>query len=619
MRGSGLTRIREILRETRTDQAFTPRALSNLPQLLKVLFEIDRLQASLLVVVQFLRGLLPASAALIAKGIVDSVTRQLGAGSTDFEPISRWLLLGAGVAAALVILEVVSTLIEQLLQERLIPDLNLRLVRKAVELEFEFFENPEYYDMLTQAEREISNRPIVLVRQTTTLLSTSVTIVGFVVILMTFSPWLTLLLLGTFIPTVIMQRMFGRSLFLLWRRHTPLMRLGNYYKHLLTGVAAAMEIRIFQLGEEFIKRLQKILTEIRQKNTSLTISRSLIVGTLELLSVGVYWGAFAWIVASTLRDNRFTVGDLVLFSTIFLQMRSQMVNMLSAVQGLYEGGLFIDNFFSFLQLPSRTREVPSGERAFPRPIKRGITFESVTFQYPGSEVPALSDVELHFKPGARIAIVGENGAGKSTLAKLIARLYRPTSGRILLDGVPLDEYQIDDYYRNLSALNQGFVKYHLTVEDNIGFGDIGALGNRARIERAAKLSNADEIVDDLPQGYSTLLGRSFEGSVELSAGQWQRLALARAYMAESQILILDEPTASLDVGTEAKMVEQYAQLAIGQIAVMITHRFSTVRMADRIIVLSAGRVVEDGTHEELLAHGGIYAAMFNTQAEPYIT
>jgi ATP-binding cassette subfamily B protein len=296
-----------------------------------------------------------------------------------------------------------------------------------------------------------------------------------------------------------------------------------------------------------------------------------------------------------------------------------MVNMLSAVQGLYEGGLFIDNFFSFLQLPSRSREVRSGERTFPRPIQGGITFERVTFNYPGSEVPALSDVDLHFSPGARIAIVGENGAGKSTLAKLIARLYRPTSGRILLDGVPLDEYQIDDYYRNLSALNQGFVKYHLTVEDNIGFGDIGALGNRAQIERAARLSNVDEFVDDLPQGYSTLLGRTFDGSVELSAGQWQRLALARAYMAESQILILDEPTSSLDVATEARMVEQYAQLAIGQIAVMITHRFSTVRMADRIIVLSAGRVVEDGTHEELLARAGIYAAMFNTQAQPYIT
>jgi ATP-binding cassette, subfamily B, bacterial len=594
-------------------------ALSAFGRLLLLIWRMRPMQVSVLLALLCLEGVLPPAGLVLARRTINAIIegmRNGAAGSLVGNPeLQSLLLIGTGLAAVLVVLDVLTTLLQQLIQEALIPEMNVQLAEKAARVELVFYEQPAFYDVLNQAEREIGTRPIQVLQQIPNLIQSTITLTGFMLLLIGLNPLLALVLLMAGLPALYIQRRLSQQMFRQWKRQTPLMRWATYYRGLLTTQAPAIEIRVFRLADELISRLKAAFGRIQLENTRLLRRYTLGGGSVQLFTVALYWGAFAWTVDQALR-GRMSVGDVVLFSAIVLQMRTLVQSSVRSLGLLNESSLFISNYFDFLDLES-DRPLPLGGQSIPASIASGFMLENISFTYPGAERPALQNIYLALRPGERVAIVGANGAGKSTLVKLLARLYEPTSGRITLDGIDLGEYNLDDYRSHFSMIVQNFVQYHLPVVDNIGFGSIDRLHDHAAIQEAAQLSNADDFIRALPDGYNTQLGRSFERSTQLSGGEWQKLALARAYLPSSQILVLDEPSASLDVESEAKLVEQYAQLSIGQIAILISHRFSTVRLADRIIVLDEGRLVEDGTHDELMQAGGLYAAMFRTQASAY--
>jgi ATP-binding cassette, subfamily B, bacterial len=588
-------------------------------RLLLLIWHARPVHVTLLLSLLCMEGLLPPAGLVLARHIIDTIIANMNTEpvrSLASDPVLQQLLFGGMVlAAAIVLLDIFTTILQQLVEEVVIPEMNVRLVEKAARVPYTFYEEPAFYDTLHQAEREIGTRPIQVLQQIPSLIQGTTTLIGFMVLLIGLQPQLAILLLLTGLPALYLQRQFSGRMFRQWKRHTPLMRWVVYYRGLLTSASSSAEVRLFRLADELVGRLKAAFTQIQRANIHLLRRYTLAGGVLQLFSIALYWGAFAWVVDQALRGS-LSVGDVVLFSSIVLQMRVTIHNLTRSFGMLMESSLFLSNYFAFLDLDVDMTHT-NALRPVPMPITQGFQLENVSFTYPGSVHPALQDINLSLRPNERVAIVGTNGAGKSTLVKLLARLYEPSSGYIRLDGIDLREYDLNNYHCNFSMIAQNFVQYHLSVSDNIGFGAVELLQDLEAVEQAARLSGAEEFIHDLPQRYNTLLGRFFEGSTQLSGGQWQKLALARTYLPSAQILVLDEPSASLDIESEAKMVKTYAHLTIGQIAILISHRFSTVRLADRIIVLHEGRLVEDGTHDALMQAGGLYAAMFRTQAQAY--
>jgi ATP-binding cassette, subfamily B, bacterial len=562
-------------------------------------------------------ALLPATQAWVGKLIVDGVVASIQNGSDPARTRTVFLylifelilfLLSAGFNQG-------RRLIQQLIQLQLANRIRGEIIRKALTMDLSFFEHPEFYDRLQNARREGGYKPTELINDTFQIVQNSITMISFAVLLLRFSPWLVVILLATSIPAFIAETRFSEQGFRLLTRRAPESRQINYLARLLTEDGAVKEIKLFNLGETLLKRYMTLFEKFFQEDKALARRRALAGFGLGLITTAGFYGSYAWIVLHTVQGN-ISLGDMTLYLAIFRQGQATFQSILAAIGNIYENNLFMANFFEFLGLQPQIG-LSAGDGKLPTPLSGGIEFRGVGFRYPDNGQWALRDINLTIRPGEKIALVGHNGAGKTTLIKLLSRLYDPTEGTVLIDGIDIRALDALELHKRIGVIFQDFVRYHLPVRENIGFGQIDALNDMDRIAESARKSGADEVVENLPEGYETMLGRWFHGGQELSLGQWQKIALARAFMRDAEILVLDEPTASLDAATEYEIFRHFQELTEGKMAILISHRFSTVRMADRIVVIQDGHIAELGTHEELMRLEGIYARLFSLQAEGY--
>jgi ATP-binding cassette subfamily B protein len=569
-------------------------------------------------VVTLLAAILPASQAWVAKLIVDSVVNAINTGMTvqaGLQATLPFLVFEFILFALGSVLSQSRMLLEHILHSRMAHTINLAIMRKAQALDLHYFENAEFYDQLQNARREADYRALGVVDTSFIMAQSTITLLSFAAILLSFNPLIALLLFGATIPSFIAQTHYSNLYFRLLTWRAPEFRRMQYLEYLLTVDSSAKEVKLFGLGEPLLKRYEDTFWKYYHEDERLARRRSMISILWGLLATGTYYGAYAWIVWLTIAGS-ITLGDMTLYLTLFRQSQTTFQGIFGSMGRLYESGLFLNNLFSFLDLRPQMVNVERPHRV-PRPLRQGIEFRDVSFRYPDREDWALRHFNLQIAPGEKLALVGANGAGKTTLIKLLTRLYDPTDGQILLDGIDLREYDLDNLRRAIGVIFQDFVHYHTSARENIGFGQIDMLEDDLRISDAAQRGGADEVINDLPEGYETMLGRWFMSGHELSGGQWQKIALGRAFMREGEVLVLDEPTASLDAEREYEIFQRFRELTEGKTALLISHRFSTVRMADRIAVIDSGQLAELGTHEELLLLGGTYARLFEMQAAGY--
>src|SRR6476620_11669973 len=599
-------------------------AARHLPKLLRLVWTTEPRYVVGIVVLRVARAVVPLAILWIGKLIVDAVIAAAASATHGGTP--PWRHLGALVAAELAIalagegLSRLSALLESLLGDLFANRTSVELMRHAATLDLEQFENAEIYDKLERARRQTVGR-IGLFTMLLATLQDLITMASLSVALAVYVPWLLILLVIAVLPSLLGETHFaslGYSLLFSW---TPERRQLDYLRYIGASDVSAKELKLFGLSDFLVGRYDRLSQEFYEANKRLAIRRNFVSTLLAFLGTLGYYGAYAVIIYLTVTGHRspagpFTIGVLTFLAGSFRQSRDLIQRVLLSLSQVFEQSLYLEDLFTFLDIEPSIRPKP-GARPVPVPIRTGFAFERVGFRYPGSEQWAVRGLDFSLAPGERIALVGENGAGKTTLVKLLARLYDPTEGRILLDGVDLREYDVDSLRRNVGVIFQDFVRYDFLLKENIAVGNIGEREDGARIETAAQRSLADSVVQRVKGGYEQMLGKRFENGVDLSGGEWQKVALARAYMRDAQLLILDEPTASLDARAEYEVFLRFSELTKGRMAVLISHRFSTVRMADRILVLKGGELVEQGTHEALVALGGLYSELFQLQAAGY--
>ena len=562
-------------------------------------------------------ALLPASQAWVGKLIVDGVVASIQSGQ-DAEQVRKvfiYLLLELGLFLLSAAFNHGRRLIQQLIQLQLANRIRAEIIGKSLTLDLAYFEDSDFYDRLQNARREGGYKPVELINDTFLIVQNSITLISFALLMLRFSPWLVVVLLATSIPSFIAETRYSERGFRLLTRRAPETRQVNYLSRLLTEDTAVKEIKLFNLGGTLLNRYTTLFDKFFEEDKSLALRRATAGFGLGLIATLGFYGSYAWIVWYTVQ-GKISLGDMTLYLAIFRQGQSTFQSILSAVGNIYENNLFMANFFEFLCLEPRMK-ITGQQRKLSLPLRGGIEFRDIGFRYPDSEEWALRGVNLIIRPGEKIALVGHNGAGKTTLIKLLSRLYDPTEGSILIDGIDIRDLDPLELQQRIGVIFQDFVRYHLPVRENIGFGQIDAINDVERIAAAARKSGAQAVVEELPEGYETMLGRWFHDGHELSLGQWQKVALARAFMRDAEILVLDEPTASVDARAEYEIFQNFKALTEGKMAILISHRFSTVRMADRIAVIQEGRIAELGTHDELLRRGGTYAELFSMQAEGY--
>jgi ATP-binding cassette subfamily B protein len=599
-------------------------ALRHLPKLLRMVWEAEPRYVVGILLLRVARSAVPLAVLWIGKLIVDEVVHAITlASSGGTVPWTRLaVLLGIELAIALVGegLSRLSALLESLLGDLFANRTSVQLMQHAATLDLEQFENAEIYDKLERARRQTVGR-IGLFTMLLATLQDVITLVSLSVAIVVYVPWLLVLLLVAVLPSLLGETHFaslGYSLLYSW---TPERRQLDYLRYIGASDISAKELKLFGLSDFLVGRYGRLSQEFYQANKSLAMRRSVVSSLLAAIGTLGYYGAYAVIIYLTVTSHEsragvFTIGVLTFLAGSFRQSRDLIQRVLLSLSQVFEQSLYLDDLFTFLDLQPGIRPEP-GARLVPVPIRTGFAFEGVGFRYPGSEQWAVRELDFSLSPGERLALVGENGAGKTTLVKLLARLYDPTEGRILLDGIDLKDYDIDSLRRNVGVIFQDFVRYDFVLKENIAVGNIERVADDPAIRTAAERSLADSVAQRLGGRYEQMLGKRFEGGVDLSGGEWQKVALARAYMRDAQLLILDEPTAALDARAEYEVFLRFSELTKGRMAVLISHRFSTVRMADRILVLKGGELVEHGTHEALVERGGLYAELFQLQAAGY--
>lgn len=600
-------------------------ALGNLGPFLRLIWEIHRGMAAGAVALRGVRALLPVATLYVGKLIIDEVVRlgRLPGKPPDLEawlasgllrPLLLLLLTELGLAILSDLLGRLVSLLESLLAERFSNTASVRLMEHAARLDLEDFEDADTQDQLERARRQAAGRSSLL-GQLFGQAQDAVTILSFAAGLLLYAPWLIALLALAVIPAFLGESHFNAQGYeLAWRR-TPARRELDYLRATGASVETAKEVKIFGLAPFLIERYRALAEDLYAANRALARKRAAWGGLFTAIGTVGYYGAYAFIAWRTIA-GALTIGDLTFLSASFRRLRNLLEGLLIGFSQVAGQALYLDDYFSFFALSPEIVSPPDA-RPFPRPLARGFVFEDVGFRYPGAERWALRHLSFELRAGEVLALVGENGAGKTTLVKLLARLYDPDEGRILLDGSDLREYDLAALRARIGVIFQDFVRYHLSAAENIAVGRIEALGDRARIEAAAERALAAEVIAKLPEGYDQLIGRRFKTGLELSGGEWQKIAIARAYMRDADVLILDEPTAALDARAEAGVFERFAELSRGRTAVLISHRFSTVRRADRILVLADGGLEAAGTHDELMAQRGRYAELFELQASGF--
>src|ERR1700733_2014127 len=559
-------------------------------------------------------GLLPAGVAWIGAQIVDAVVSARNTAGHNAARVLRLVVLEGGLVAAVAAAQRGLSLCQALLRAQLGQRVNVMILEKALTLELAHFEDSEFYDKLTRARREASSRPLSLVMRTFGLVQSAISLVSFGSLLFRFSPWAVAVLLLSGLPAFIAEARFSGDAFRLFRWRSPETRMQLYLESVLGREEHAKEVRLFGLGARLLERYRSIFTALYREDRALTVRRDVWGFFLGLIGTAALYLAYAWIALATARGI-ITLGKMTMYLGLFRQGQSAVSAALSSIGGMYEDNLYLSTLYEYLDTP-----VPQARGQLlkgPHP-EDGIRFENVSFVYPGATEPALADVSLHLRPGASLALVGENGSGKTTLIKLLTRLYRPTSGRVLLDGLDLELWEERRLRERIGVIFQDFARYQMLVGENVGAGDEPFFLDEARWQEAADKGQAADFIQTLPGGYHTQLGKWFKDGRELSGGQWQKIALSRAFMRiRADVLVLDEPTAAIDARAEAMVFERFRQLGHDRMTILISHRFSTVRMAEQIAVLENGRIIESGSHEELMQREGHYAALFSLQARGY--
>jgi ATP-binding cassette, subfamily B, bacterial len=621
-------------------------ALKYLPRLVELVWNTHHVYAAIMALLRAIRAFTPIAYLWVGRLIIDTVIAMRTHGRPfDWSRLVHLVGLEIGIVAFQEILARASILVESLLGDLFSNRVSVRIMEHAATLDLAQFEDPDFYDLLERARRETVGR-IGLLTQLLAIGQDALTLASLGAALLAFNPWLMLLLLFAILPSFVGQTHFAALSYSLLFRWTPERRLLDYLRYVGASDRTAKEVQMFGLAGWLTDRYRVLAHRFAEENKVLSIRRAIVSGTLSLLGTLGYYGAFVVILVKTV-VGAISVGSLTFLAASFNQSRDIIQRLLLQATEVYEQALYLRDLFLFLEIRPT---IVSGTRPVPRPIKEGFVFEDVGFRYPDSESWAVRHVSFDLRPGERIALVGENGAGKTTVTKLLARLYDPTEGRITLDGVDLREYDLARLRHEIGVIFQDFVRYDMRFDENIAVGRIDEMRNYLEfgldgaeaspgtqpstngsephengtyppIARAAEQSLAASLLSRFPAGYKQMLGRRFEEGVDLSGGEWQKVALARAYLRDAQLLILDEPTAALDARAEYEVFVRFAELMSGRMAVLISHRFSTVRMVDRIVVLApgvdGGTVVEKGTHAELVARGGLYAELFDLQAAGY--
>lgn len=572
-----------------------------------------------LALLTLIAGVLPAVIAFVGAQIVDAVVAAAAlareGSRVEIGNVFRWVILEAALVVAMAAAQRGISFCQSLLRAQLGQRVNEMILDKALTLELAQFEDSEFYDKLTRARREASSRPLSLVTRTFGLVQNLIALVSFGVLLVGFSPWAMLVLLLAGLPSFIAETRFSGEAFTLFRWRSPDTRMQLYLETVIAREDHAKEVKLFGLGPLLLARYRAIFHKLYAADRALTLRRDLwglglgVIGTLAL------YGAYAWIAWTTV-FGRITLGQMTMYLMLFRQGQAAVSAMLSAIGGMYEDNLYLSTLYEYLETPVRV----GGGAAVQGPDSRdGIRFEAVSFTYPGADAPTLHDINLHIRPGESLALVGQNGSGKTTLIKLLTRLYAPDQGRILLDGLDLAQWNENALRQRIGVIFQDFARYQMLVGENVGAGDVTRFEDRERWREASDKGMASAFIDSLPQGFETQLGKWFKDGRELSGGQWQKIALARAFMREqADILVLDEPTAAMDAQAEATIFEHFSAMSSQRIVILISHRFSTVRMADQIVVIQDGRIIEHGNHAQLLAQAGHYAHLFALQAKGYL-
>jgi ATP-binding cassette subfamily B protein len=553
---------------------------------------------------------IPPAVAYVGKRIVDAVVAREG------DLTLRWVIVEFALVAGMALVQRGLGLVRTVLGARLGIDINVQILDKALGLDLEHFEDSEFYDKLTRARREASSRPVALVTDAFQLVQHVLTLVGYAALLVRFSPWAALGLVLATVPATLAEMRFSKAAFRLRNWRSPESRKLLYLEHVLANDRHAKEVKLFGIGRHLLDRYQRLAEEFYREDRALAVRRTAVTHALSLLATGAFYAAYAT-VALLAAAGKLSLGDMTLYVLAFRQGQQSFQSALSSIGSIYEHNLYLSNLFEYLAVAGRDARLAAGGDAAAGP-DAAIVFDGVGFRYPGKQEWALRGIDLRIARGESVALVGENGAGKTTLIKLLTRLYEPTEGRILLDGRDLRSWDLSALRRRIGVIFQDFNQYQLRVRENVGFGSVEHLDSEPRLERAVERGGATGVVSALPAGLDAPLGRWFADGSELSGGQWQKIALARAFMREeADILVLDEPTAALDARAEHAVFERFRELASTRTTLVISHRFPTVRMAARIIVLEHGRIVELGSHDELVAKGGRYARMFALQAEGY--